>query len=84
MLARLPGWVVDDVASVREEVADLIGAPPERLWRLALACGRDVTWALRAGGRAERVLEARDPLPPSTIAALARLRVRAGWGRAGR
>jgi hypothetical protein len=37
-------------------------------------------WAIRAGGAAQRVLAAVDPLPDSTVRALARLRRLAGWG----
>jgi hypothetical protein len=37
-------------------------------------------WAIRASGRAQRILDQRDPLPESTVAALARLRSEAGWG----
>lgn len=77
MLARLPGWVVDDVASVRVEVSDLVGLPTAQLWRLARSCARDALWAIRASGRAERILSQREPLPESTVAALARLRSRA-------
>ena len=88
MLTRLPGWVVDDATSVREEVADLVGASPEQLWRMAKRCARDARWAVRAtvDGHADpgRVLDHRDPLPPTTLAAMARLRKQAGWGDAGR
>lgn len=80
MLAKLPGWIVDDVASVREEVAPWRGTTAAERWRLARACSRDAIWAIRAGGAAERVLAAVDPLPDSTVTALARLRRLAGWG----
>jgi hypothetical protein len=80
MLPKLPGWVVDDVASVREEVKEWRGTTPAQRWRLARACARDAMWALRAGGIAARVLDHVDPLPESSIRALARLRRDAGWG----
>jgi hypothetical protein len=79
MLERLPGWVVDDVASVRREVAEWKGLSVADRWRLAHQCSRDAMWAIRAGGRAERILAHSDPLPDSTRAALARLRREAGW-----
>ena len=80
MLAKLPGWVVDDEASVRAEVADWRGLTAAERWRLAGLCTRDAMWAARASGNAERILDAVDPLPASTTAALVRLRQRAGWG----
>ncbi len=73
-LERLPGWVVDDDTSVREEVADYVGATPERLWALTRMCARSAVWALAFHEDPRAALEARDPLPPSTVAALARLR----------
>jgi hypothetical protein len=79
MLTRLPGWVVDDAASVRAEVAEWVGLSPAQRWRLARACARDAMWAARAGGMRQRVLDQVDPLPESSIAALARLRRQAGW-----
>jgi hypothetical protein len=66
LLAKPPGWGVDDVASVREEVAE---------------CSRDAMWAIRAGGDAEHVLGHQDPLPESSVAALERLRRQSGWRR---
>lgn len=80
MLDRLPGWVVDDDASVRAEVAEWRDLTPAERWRLAVLCSRDVMWAARASGHAARILDAVDPLPDSTVAALARLRRQAGWG----
>jgi hypothetical protein len=78
---RLPGWVVDDEASVRNEVAEWRGLSPAELWRLAVLNARDAMWAVRASGRAEQILAREDPLPDSTVAALARLRAQAGWPR---
>jgi hypothetical protein len=80
MLDKLPGWVVDDVASVRAEVAEWAHLTPAERWRLARACARDVMWAARASGMRDRILSHEDPLPPSTLEALARLRKQAGWG----
>lgn len=73
-LAALPGWVVQDVESVRDEMAPYVGASPEALWRHTEDCARDAMWAVRASGMAARVLAQEDPLPESTLRALARLR----------
>jgi len=80
VLRRLPGWVVDDVTSVRDEVAEWRAMTPAERWRLAILCSRDVMWAARASRDPERILDRIDPLPDSTVAALARLRRSAGWG----
>lgn len=84
MLAKLPGWVVDDAASVRDEVADWVGLSPAELWRLAKLCSRDAIWAIRVNADPQRVLDQVDPLPASTVAALERLRRESGWGDADR
>lgn len=81
VLAKLPGWVVDDATSVREEVAHLVETTPSERWRMVELCARDALWALRAGDRAEQALAYRDPLPPSTVAALSRLRRECREGR---
>ena len=80
MLPRLPGWVVDDVTSVREEVKEWIGTTPTERWRLARACSRDAIWAARASGMLQRILDQEEPLPESSMRALARLRRDSGWG----
>ena len=80
MPIQLPGWVVDDVTSVREEVEDWRGLKPAELWRLARACTRDAMWAARASGIKGRILDHVDPLPESSVRALERLRNAAGWG----
>ncbi len=75
-IEKLPGWVVDDDASVKEEVAPNIGVPPDELWRRTEDCARDAMWAARASGFPERILAYEDPLPESTVRALERLRKR--------
>ncbi len=80
MDAKLPGWVVDDVTSVRREVAEWVDLTAVERWRLAEKCARDVIWALRMTPDPERILAHEDPLPASSVAALARLRREAGWG----
>jgi hypothetical protein len=74
MTEKLPGWVVDDATSVREEAApyrDL--APAQRARHLAAVC-RAGARLLRARSDAAIVRDYRDPLPASTVRALARLR----------
>lgn len=73
-LDKLPGWVVDEESSVKEEVAPYVDATPQQLWRHTEACAKDAMWAVRASGFPERVLAHRDPLPESTVRAMARLR----------
>jgi len=80
MLDELPGWVVGDIESVRREVAEWADLTPAERWRLARICSRDAIWAIRASGRAETILAQVDPLPESTLQALARLRKETGWG----
>lgn len=80
MLAKLPGWVIDDAASIRAEVAEWRQLSEAERWRLAVLCSRDALWAIRASGEAGRILERTDPLPSHTVEALARLRREAGWG----
>ncbi len=80
MLAKLPGRVVDDVTSVRTEVAAWRDLTPAERWQLAQRCSEDAMWAVQSSGRAQRILDQVAPLPDSTVAALARLRRLAGWG----
>jgi hypothetical protein len=74
VLTKLPGWAVDDDASVAEEVAEWRGLTPAQLWRLAALCARDAIWAAKVSGNAAKILEYEEPLPVSTVGALARLR----------
>ena len=73
-LERPPIWVVANDASVKSEVQDDVGSSPVERWRRTVLCARDAMWAVRASPFGQRALEFRDPLPPSTLAALARLR----------
>ncbi|MBX3275617.1 MAG: hypothetical protein KF729_35485 [Sandaracinaceae bacterium] len=77
MARKLPGWVVDEATSIVEEMAPFVGRTPEELWRDTEDCAKDAMWAVRASGMAERVLAQEDPLPESTLRALARLRKQA-------
>lgn len=74
MSVTLPGWVIDDAQSIRDEVAPYVDATPEELWRLTEACARDALWALSVCDVPEAALAYREPLPASSIALLARLR----------
>lgn len=71
----MPAWASgDDAGSVREEAAPYKEMTPrQRLAILASAC-RAATRLLLSRDDHRRVLEHVDPLPESTIMALARLR----------
>lgn len=69
----LPGWVVDNASSVREEAPYVSLSAAERARMLAAACCAG-TRLLRACADAARILEYVDPLPESSEHALARLR----------
>jgi L-alanine-DL-glutamate epimerase-like enolase superfamily enzyme len=75
-LDKLPGWVVDDDTSVRREVEGLVGLTIEERWTLTCLCARDALWAARQSHDPAKVFAFEDPLPPSTLTALARLRAR--------
>jgi hypothetical protein len=77
---NLPGWVVDNVASVHEEIGGLRDTTPAQRWQLAVACTKDTIWALSLSDHADQALAYQDPLPGSTLAALRRLRREVGWG----
>ena len=72
----LPGWVVDEDASIRVEVEPYLAMSPAELWEATRACARAAVWALGFHERPEEALAHVDPLPASTEAALARLRSR--------
>ena len=77
MRIRLPPSLRKELHPIEEEVAWAKGlTPEERLAVVALVC-RDAITLLNMNPNRERVLEMRDPLPTSTVAALARLRGRA-------
>ena len=78
MLAKLPGWVIDDDASVMEEVAEWRDLSKAELWRLAVLCSRDAIWAVRASADPERVLAYEDPLRDAALRANGALRLRSG------
>ena len=84
MLSKLPGWAIDDDASILEEVAEWRGLTPAQLWRLAGLCARDAIWAAKVSGNAGKILAYEEPLPKSTVEALARLRSEANRNRGDR
>ncbi len=55
-------------------MARYVGMRPDLLWREVEDCARDAMWAVAASPFPGRVLAYEDPLPPSSEAALARLR----------
>lgn len=73
----LPGWAVDDKASVAREAAEWRHrTDAERAQALAAAC-RAAARLLAARSDRERVQSWVDPLPAHSVAALQRLRARA-------
>lgn len=73
-LSKLPGWVVDDETSVRAEVEAWVDATAAQRWEATRRCARAAAAMLRFHRDRTRALEWVDPLPASTIQALARLR----------
>jgi hypothetical protein len=73
-LAKLPGWVVADEASVRREVEGTTGLTAAEYWAITRLCAGDALWAVRQSHDPDRVLALEDPLPATTVHALARLR----------
>lgn len=72
--ARLPGWVVDNATSVRREAEPYRAMTPAERWEIAQRCCRAAHAMLQRSPHAERALAHIDPLPSSTVEALARLR----------
>lgn len=77
-LAKLPGWVIDADASVREDVADWVNATPAERWDATQRCARAAARLLRFHADPERARAWVDPVPESTTIALARLRAARG------
>jgi hypothetical protein len=73
-LVRLPGWVIANDESVREEVAPFRRASLAARWDATRRCCRAATAMLRFHRDPARALAHRDPLPESTKLALERLR----------
>lgn len=73
-LAATPGWVIDNDASVREEVAPYVNATMAERWAATRQCSRAAITMLGFHKDRARALEYQDPLPESSQRALARLR----------
>jgi len=73
----LPGWVIDDEQSVRDECEEYVSMPAEQKMRLLAALLADAARILAARADAQRALDWVDPLPESSVRALDRLRAAA-------
>jgi len=78
---ELPRWVEDERDSLLREVADYRDLSPEERGRLLAAACRAAARVLRSRPDRDLALETLDPLPESTIKALARLRREAQRGQ---
>lgn len=72
-LAKLPGWVVPNDVSVEQDVAEFRGMSLEKKAEIRWGLARALARMLRERGDPS-LYETVDPLPASTLAALARLR----------
>lgn len=77
MKSKLPGWVVDHRTSVLQKVEPYRHKTPEQralaLWDVCEASAQ----VLALNRNRKKVLAMQDPLPESTVRALARLRAKA-------
>lgn len=73
-MTPLPRWVVSDRESIEREAAPYRGLSPQERWRLTAAACRAAARQLASRPDRERLLAYRDPLPPESVAAFARLR----------
>lgn len=71
---RLPGWVTSNAESVRRETEQSRTQTPEQRWADVVAACDTLRLYWSIPGYAERVKQAVDPLPASSVRALARLR----------
>ncbi len=71
---RLPGWVIGNDDSVRQEVSPYRHATMAQRWDATRRCCRAAISMLRFNRDQARALAYRDPLPASSVAALERLR----------
>jgi hypothetical protein len=79
-MAKVPPWAVSNDESVRAEAAPYRSmTPAERLEVLRTVC-RTAARQLAAHPLRQKVVAFSDPLPQSSIAALARLRKQARFG----
>jgi hypothetical protein len=73
-LTKLPGWVVDNRTSVLREVERYRDMPVIRRLEILASLCRGAIHQLEGRSDRRRMLDWRDPLPRSTVNALARLR----------
>jgi hypothetical protein len=73
-LETIPGWIVDNDTSVRDEVQPFVNASMAERWRATRRCARAARRMLSFHPDPSLALEHRDPLPSSSVEALARLR----------
>lgn len=71
---RLPKWVTSNEASVWRETEQARAQTPAARWRDVVAACDTLKLYWSIPGYPERVQRAVDPLPPSSVEALARLR----------
>ncbi|MEW5853401.1 MAG: hypothetical protein AB2A00_31790 [Myxococcota bacterium] len=77
MASGLPGWVVDNVASVRDEAEPYRNASQEQILADLAAVCRAGTRILSLRDDVDAVVRHEDPLPESSVRILAELRMRA-------
>jgi hypothetical protein len=77
MPGALPGWVVDNAESVRREAEPYRTMTPAGRAALLAAALRSAMRLLRCRSDARAALDHSDPLPESSLRALARLRQQA-------
>jgi hypothetical protein len=73
-VSRLPKWAVDDRTAVAREAEPYRGWTPEQHARAVAAACRAAARQLASRPDRERIVDYRDPLPPSSVAALRLLR----------
>lgn len=73
MPKQQPGWVIDNVESVRREAARYRAMRSDEKMELVASACRTAALMLEASPNRDRALRYQDPLPPSSIAALKRL-----------
>jgi hypothetical protein len=74
MPTKIPGWVVSNLDSVRREAARYRDMTPEQKIDLVASACRTAATLLDASPNRDHALTLVDPLPPTSAAALERLR----------
>jgi hypothetical protein len=80
IMAKLPGWVVDNRTAVAREAEPYRALTSEERARATAAACRAAARQLAHRADRERMLAYRDPLPESSVALLRRLRAAARRG----